>query len=622
MTQSISARINLLAGFLMLALLGVGAQGVQSLRTTSASNAAASKTIAEYERSVNAARTAQVSFKIQVQEWKNILLRGDKAEAFEKYSNGFKEMSEVTAKSLKELRDVDAGLGLDIRAESELLAAHEELGQKYLAALASYDIKNPASSHVVDGKVKGLDRAINEKLDQVVDTTRQRMVSLRDATAKEADARLSSSSSVMAVVICVAMLLGAGAVWLIRRSIVPPLARTIEYFKRISSGKFDNDIQVENNDEIGEVLLALRAMQTKLGGDVRESNELAAQVAQVVQNAARGNFKSRIEAATDNVAFKSLASGVNQLMGTTDAALSEIARVLSALASGDLTQRITTDYSGTFGQLQQDANTTGEKLTEIIDEVRTAADALTAAASQVSATAQSLAQAASEQATNVDQTSMSVEEMTGLVTRNAQNAQITDEMATQSATEAVDGSEAVIRTVSAMKQIASKISVVDDIAYQTNLLALNAAIEAARAGEHGEAFAVVAAEVRSLAERSSVASREIASLAVDSVNVSEKAGELISTMVPSIRKTSGLVQEIASACAGQTSGLAQITRSMSLVNAATQRNASSSEELAATAEELSGQATQLQSLISFFSLDRKRAGAGQLRRPRLQHRAA
>jgi methyl-accepting chemotaxis protein len=181
-------------------------------------------------------------------------------------------------------------------------------------------------------------------------------------------------------------------------------------------------------------------------------------------------------------------------------------------------------------------------------------------------------------------------------------------MATKAAKEAMDGGDAVTRTVDAMQEIAKKISIIDDIAYQTNLLALNAAIEAARAGEHGRGFAVVAAEVRKLAERSQVAAQEIGQLAGSSVNLAEKAGELLKQMVPSIHKTSELVQEIAAASGEQSDGVAQITGAMEHLNGATQQNASAAEELSATSEELSAQATQLQSLMAYFKL-KEEAGA-------------
>jgi methyl-accepting chemotaxis protein len=175
-------------------------------------------------------------------------------------------------------------------------------------------------------------------------------------------------------------------------------------------------------------------------------------------------------------------------------------------------------------------------------------------------------------------------------------------MATKASTEAAQGGDAVTQTVAAMKQIAQKISIVDDIAYQTNLLALNAAIEAARAGEHGKGFAVVAAEVRMLAERSQEAAKEIGDLAGNSVSTAERAGKLLDEIVPSIRKTSELVQEIAAASSEQSQSVTQIGSAMGQLSKATQQNASASEELAATSEELSGQAEQLQQSVAFFDL--------------------
>jgi methyl-accepting chemotaxis protein-1 (serine sensor receptor) len=332
------------------------------------------------------------------------------------------------------------------------------------------------------------------------------------------------------------------------------------------------------------------------------------EVADVVGSAALGDFTQRIAAEGKTGFFANLASGMNKLLETSEVGLNEVVRVLSALANGDLTQRITADYSGTIGQLKDDANATSEKLATIIEDVRNAADALTSASEQVSQTAQSLSQSASEQASGAERTSASVEQMSASVAQNTENAKVTDGMAAKSAKEAVEGGDAVTQTAVAMKQIAAKIGIVDDIAYQTNLLALNAAIEAARAGEHGKGFAVVAAEVRKLAERSQVAAKEIGELAVGSVTVSDKAGKLLAEMIPSIRKTSDLVQEITAASEEQTSGLAEISAAMSQLNQTTQQNASASEELAATAEEMSGQAEQLQGLMEFFTLASSSSG--------------
>jgi methyl-accepting chemotaxis protein len=192
--------------------------------------------------------------------------------------------------------------------------------------------------------------------------------------------------------------------------------------------------------------------------------------------------------------------------------------------------------------------------------------------------------------------------VTASVTRNTDNANATDAVATKATRQAHEGGDAVKKTVDAMRQIADKIGIVDDIAYQTNLLALNAAIEAARAGEHGKGFAVVAAEVRKLAERSQVAAKEIGELAGASVRTAERAGDSLVEMLPSIRQTSELVQEIAATSKEQSAGVTQINGAMGQLNRTTQQNASSSEELAATAEEMGGQAAQLQELMAFFKL--------------------
>jgi methyl-accepting chemotaxis protein len=295
------------------------------------------------------------------------------------------------------------------------------------------------------------------------------------------------------------------------------------------------------------------------------------------------------------------------------AAESEISSLVDGATQGDFSQRMALEGKEPFFRLM------GEKFNELIDtisktlvEVGTAAGELNSAASQVSETSQSLSQSAASQAASVEQTSASLQEMAASVKQNADSANVTDGMATKAAKEAMEGGDAVTRTVDAMQEIAKKISIIDDIAYQTNLLALNAAIEAARAGEHGRGFAVVAAEVRKLAERSQVAAQEIGQLAGSSVNLAEKAGELLKQMVPSIHKTSELVQEIAAASGEQSDGVAQITGAMEHLNGATQQNASAAEELSATSEELSAQATQLQNLIAYFRLkDDGQRGHGQ-----------
>ena len=284
------------------------------------------------------------------------------------------------------------------------------------------------------------------------------------------------------------------------------------------------------------------------------------------------------------------------------ASLQRALKTARRLAAGDLSREIRVLTRDEGGELLLAMREMQDKLNSVIAEVRSGSDSLASASEEVSATSQDLSQGSSQQASSVEETTASVEEMSASIAQNSDNARVTDDMASKAAREAEEGGKAVRKTVQAMKSIAEKISIIDEIAYQTNLLALNAAREAARAGEHGKGFAVVAAEVRKLAERSQVAAREIGEVADGSVDLAEQAGRLLDEMVPSIAKTSELVQEIAAASSEQASGARLITDSMEQLNSITQQSASASEELAATSQEMSAQALNLQQLVAFFRL--------------------
>jgi methyl-accepting chemotaxis protein len=273
------------------------------------------------------------------------------------------------------------------------------------------------------------------------------------------------------------------------------------------------------------------------------------------------------------------------------------------LAEGDLTVVIDVNRKDETGQLLQAMKNMVEKLQEVVSEVQVAADNVASGAQEMSSTAQQMSQGATEQAASAEEVSSSMEQMSSNIRQNTDNAIQTEKIAVKSSSDAKNGGKAVMETVSAMKQIADKISIIEEIARQTNLLALNAAIEAARAGEHGKGFAVVASEVRKLAERSQSAAGEISQLSTSSVAIAEQAGDMLNKMLPDIQKTAELVQEISASSREQDTGAEQINKAIQQLDQVIQQNAGASEEMASTSEELSSQAEQVKTTIAFFKLD-------------------
>lgn len=277
--------------------------------------------------------------------------------------------------------------------------------------------------------------------------------------------------------------------------------------------------------------------------------------------------------------------------------------LVSKVAEGDLTSKVDVTSKDELGTMIEAINSMVSNLRHTVREIATAADNVSSGSQEMSATAQQLSQGASEQSAAAEESTSAMEEMASSIQQNADSAKQTDKIASKAAQDAQAGGEAVKQTVSAMKEIAEKISIIEEIARKTDLLALNAAVEAARAGEHGKGFAVVASEVRKLAERSQTAAAEISRLTGDGVSVAEQAGDLLAKLVPDIRKTAELVQEISAASAEQSTGAAQINKATQQLDQVIQQNASSSEQMAATAEELSSQAELLQTTVAFFKVD-------------------
>jgi methyl-accepting chemotaxis protein len=276
--------------------------------------------------------------------------------------------------------------------------------------------------------------------------------------------------------------------------------------------------------------------------------------------------------------------------------------VTEKLSEGDLTIQIEVESKDETGQLLAAMKNMTVKLREVVGDVQTAADNVAAGSEELSSTAEQMSQGATEQAASAEEVSSSMEQMGANIRQNADNAMQTEKIAVKSSEDAKESGVAVTETVGAMKEIAGKISIIEEIARQTNLLALNAAIEAARAGEHGKGFAVVASEVRKLAERSQTAAAEISKLSTSSVEIAEEAGKMLVKIVPDIQHTAELVQEISSACKEQNMGADQINKALQQLDQVIQQNAAASEEMASTSEELQSQAAQLQSAIAFFKV--------------------
>ncbi|RJQ58333.1 MAG: HAMP domain-containing protein [Desulfobacteraceae bacterium] len=427
-------------------------------------------------------------------------------------------------------------------AVQELEKNHTDFQEKAEVLMASHRAAVEQANQA-DAAMKRLDE-FGEEAAGVL-TGIEQMAGEEMAGAKKEGA-LSKRNAVfwLGGVVCVSILLGLFLGIAITRGIVKPVSQGVLLARAIAEGDLGKDIDVVRKDEIGVLAESMRQMVKNLKG-----------LAEVADRIAGGDLDIKVKLLSEN---DMLGKSLDAMVG---------------------------------------------KLREIVTEVRNAAENVASGSQQLSSSSEEMSQGATEQAAAAEEASSSMEQMAANIKQNADNSIQTEKIAMKSAEDADEGGKAVTQTVAAMKDIADKISIIEEIARQTDLLALNAAIEAARAGEHGKGFAVVASEVRKLAERSQTAAGEISRLSGSSVEVAERAGEMLSRMVPDIQKTAELVQEISAASNEQNTGAEQVNKAIQQLDQVIQQNASASEEMASTAEELSTQAEQLQSTIAFFKLD-------------------
>ncbi len=474
---------------------------------------------------------------------------------------------------------------------AELFESYYTLGREMTVAMI--DEQTGVSFAADVDQMRGRYNALEESLGKVKSQGKD---NIQGAFSELRGLHSMTQWSIVGVSIVCLMLLSAISVILIR-SVTSAVRLSADVANRLAEGDLEVDIDTTSNDEIGRLLQAMKRM-------VAYFQEMAAAAKQI----SRGDVSATVEprAAHDTLghAFRDMTQY-----------LQETAALTKTIANGDLSTRI--EPKSERDQLGVALRDMTKNLAEVIGDIRNGIMTLSTASSQVSATAQTLSQGTSSQSASVEQTTASLEQMTASITQNAANSQEMARMADQGARDAEGSSESVRETMTAMKTIAEKITIVEEIAYQTNLLALNAAIEAARAGENGRGFAVVASEVRKLAERSQAAAQEIGGLAGASVTVAERSADSLQKLVPSIHKTTELVQEVSAASNEQSSGVAQINQAMSMVDQIAQQNASAAEELSATAEELAGQARTLNKRMDIFNLGFAHAPAGPRERIRL-----
>jgi methyl-accepting chemotaxis protein len=559
MNLSIGKRLGLAFGVLGLLMLCVAGAGYWGTRQIAALSTAVIKVDSPLVENAQRARANTLGLR---RFEKDVFLNVDSAQKVDEYVDKWKDQMKRLDARIEALGTLETDAeGKQVIAQMQKDAdVYRDGFEKVLAQIHDHRVRTPKEGNAAIFEYKDEIRRLEETAYEYAQKHSARMATRADVVSSQVQRSLTLTLSVLVSVILLAVVLSIQ----ITRSITRPLGQAVEVANAVALGDTSVRIDVTSRDETGQLLASMGEM-------LRSTREMIA----AAEHIAEGDLTVVVKARSDK---DSLGTALSHMVAN---------------------------------------------LGRVIGEVQSGAAAVAGAASQVSSTSETLSQGTSEQAASVEETTASLEQMNASITQNAENSRHLAQISSDGARVADESASTVGRTVQAMKDIADKISIVDEIAYQTNLLALNAAIEAARAGEHGKGFSVVATEVRKLAERSQTAAKEISLLATSSVSVAEQSGRLLAELAPKVRKGSDVGQEVSAASVEQAQGVGQVSRAMSQVDQVTQQNASAAEELSSTAEELAAQAETLQQLVGFFKLNESRSsGATTFQKSPVQAKAA
>jgi methyl-accepting chemotaxis protein len=574
MRFTIKLKLALAFGLMSILLLGIAAYGILSLGTL---NQASSDMIDGPVKKIQMAYMAKVFESEGVRAQKNALLADSNDEATSYYNSAVDNATQLvtTAQQGLAIASVE-GKPLWEKLLAQGNAFHDS-SVKMQDLFKSGDLAGAKA--ISTGELRNMTKDMDVSIKGLLDV-QQRAISAADQAA---DVLYDNTRMILVGVSVGAMLLAAIAAFWITMGISRGLSKVADVAKAVSLGDLGLKVEVKTNDEIKDLIDTVNVMTANL----RDTAAMADRIA-------LGDLSTMAKPLSDKdvlgIAMQSMITNLRQT--------AEIAKQIS---DGDLmvSPKPMSDKDALGLALEQMV----ERLRGVVADALSASENVSAGSQELSSSSEQVSQGATEQAASAEEASSSMEQMAANIKQNADNAAQTEKIARQSAKDAEASGEAVSRAVGAMRTIAEKIGIVQEIARQTDLLALNAAVEAARAGEHGKGFAVVASEVRKLAERSQSAAAEISSMSSDTVKAAAEAGDMLGRLVPDIRKTAELVSEISAACREQDIGAAQINEAIQQLDKVTQQNAGASEQMSATSEELAAQAEELQASIAFFKVD-------------------